>query len=702
MSPDWSVTITGPNGDVSPTVIRPPEPRWVPQVNDRPEVYIPVPHDPKYHDPSWENVPMDVAINGVDLPIDRLEEHRLVRDGPRRRKYSLLVGRGGSALQTEVQRRVEARPKHLVAEDLVTGNTGFVANVDVPDTTEESGVTIQQANDTAGFRTQLAEPLPRTSPVKIQNDELTLRQSSWIREAENGVSDADGTVSDSNFSGGSGIRFANEGDRVRVSFSNDYTIPAGEAEVVIRLATQNPISDFNGSGIRISLDGHTVGRKESGWGETDNARWDYFSVSAPVEPGVHTITLEQTTTQTESTGIDVVGLVDSRYDYSFPKTVGSNGYLAGPEKYPDAVDVLFQYAEIFRAVASAQLQISVDSVQGEQLIGLLADGGETGDVATNATSLTVSYDPAKPTVQPAIRLSRHGDQSGSTPTTGVNATTVSSIEVTATLTDLPLVIDREFSGRLDDVLTELLGDDFVWAVETDSGSQSIEVTQPGQRVAASQPTRSRIELEQDAGAIVEQATVEGGRQSVQGERVTATTGSAVGFDTDRLRSGSESVYSPKTGPSDTYEEYTKGVDYSIDYQDGTITALSGGAIADGEVVSVDYEFTPSATFTAEGVSNPAADTFEFPQLSSDRACRAAAQRIVDRAKDPRQEGALLVPGDDPTFSVVEAIPTSIGNLLANRVETKAGETVINLASRESIEDLQQDLRNRLRAVSKQA
>lgn len=85
--------------------------------------------------------------------------------------------------------------------------------------------------------------------------------------------------------------------------------------------------------------------------------------------------------------------------------------------------------------------------------------------------------------------------------------------------------------------------------------------------------------------------------TVSGESVTATHDTAIELAKYPINQGTVSVYD-FTDPENTY---TEGEDYEIEYADGEITVLSGGQIADGDDVAVNYEYYESGgpcSFTA--------------------------------------------------------------------------------------------------------
>lgn len=93
-----------------------------------------------------------------------------------------------------------------------------------------------------------------------------------------------------------------------------------------------------------------------------------------------------------------------------------------------------------------------------------------------------------------------------------------------------------------------------------------------------------------------------GEVVVDDETVTADVGNAVALDGYSIIDGSETV-ERYNSTSDSYETVSSGTDYEIDNNQGTITALEGGAINDGDELRVSYEYeaTDGTTSTVMGL-----------------------------------------------------------------------------------------------------
>jgi len=97
-------------------------------------------------------------------------------------------------------------------------------------------------------------------------------------------------------------------------------------------------------------------------------------------------------------------------------------------------------------------------------------------------------------------------------------------------------------------------------------------------------------------------TSNSGDITVTDEEVTADIGNETQLDGYSIEDGSETVeWYNET--SSSWETVSSGTDYSMDYEQGTITALSGGTINDGDDLRVDYTYaaTDGTTSTVMGL-----------------------------------------------------------------------------------------------------
>ena len=87
-----------------------------------------------------------------------------------------------------------------------------------------------------------------------------------------------------------------------------------------------------------------------------------------------------------------------------------------------------------------------------------------------------------------------------------------------------------------------------------------------------------------------------GTITVDNETAFASANESVELDGYTLVQDSETVerYNETSG---SWEQTTRGTDYEIDYEAGTISILDGGAINDGDELQVSYEYEATSEST---------------------------------------------------------------------------------------------------------
>lgn len=97
--------------------------------------------------------------------------------------------------------------------------------------------------------------------------------------------------------------------------------------------------------------------------------------------------------------------------------------------------------------------------------------------------------------------------------------------------------------------------------------------------------------------IASTVTQNTGTQTVSNETVTAHYGKYTDLDGYKIVSGSETVYNASGATM------SSGTDYKIATKNGSIEALNGGSIADGNTIKVsyDYQATDGTTTTVIGL-----------------------------------------------------------------------------------------------------
>jgi hypothetical protein len=182
--------------------------------------------------------------------------------------------------------------------------------------------------------------------------------------------------------------------------------------------------------------------------------------------------------------------------------------------------------------------------------------------------------------------------------------------------------------------------------------------------------------------------------------VTVSVGSWVDlpFPDARLVEGRETIYDGST-------EFERGADYDIRYttQDGQpqLKALSDGELLDGQTVSVDADVKPRGEFVAGDVVDEAsAKTIveDIPGLASKQMCDQVALFLVEETGQALIEAEVTVPHSSVEWSVIEAIdPAQLPTdepMQVRSVESNPSQTTLRLASRQSVGEAVQDIRER--------
>jgi len=133
------------------------------------------------------------------------------------------------------------------------------------------------------------------------------------------------------------------------------------------------------------------------------------------------------------TEIDLFGFYDDRYksNLDFDNTVHqTDGYLDGPELYPDLIELGFDTASTRRTVTEATATQSWNDTTDKQFIELSNDGSAfiRGD---NTDTFTTTFASAERGVDTRVGLSRFGGPQSATPRFGFKNQTISSHDLTA-------------------------------------------------------------------------------------------------------------------------------------------------------------------------------------------------------------------------------------------------------------------------------
>lgn len=643
-STGWQLTLTHPTTGrtFSPDVLDDPE--FLPSLNALVEARIPVRRSQDLLEwPSGTTV--SLSLNGQDQPLDEVVDISQESD------RTILTAEGGIELDNRVRTEYQEKRRHIAAKEIITNNTSYTEDVDTPDFSEQDGVVQQNPDTTTEFQDLVT--IADTSPAYIENGELKTHQTGFFFEAEtigNGT-----TVSNVDYSDGSGVTFDDLGDDISGNFSLGYTIPSGHARIEIRYV----VGTGGEPEYRSKIDGNTVGESLSGGGPTSIEWQSEGALQQDLTAGNHTVSLEvedvnsDGNAETGDAEVDAVFVYDDRFNYNFDNTVDSdNGHLDGPETHPNAVDVVFSDATSPFVILESTGTLAIDDTGNEQAVAISADQGSTYVEATNSTTVTATG-LETPQVRLRVTLSRHSPNGprNQSPRFGYASQKIDSFELTTGLRQESLLIDQTFDNSVASVLNQIAGDEYIWSYRLEDGTPTLSWTQPGQRTADSDP-------DIDASASVSKdiktwdaVTIKGSAQTVSGEVFSGST-TLQELNRDNIVPGSEAVRNPTDNT-----QFTRSEDYEIQYNPGEIRILDSGDMSSGTDYEVDYRYEVEATYPEDYAgSNELVETISG--VVSDRQAQQLAYIILEvdpGVAHPSWSADVLLPRGDGLFDPLEAL-----------------------------------------------
>ena len=704
----WRVEVDHPSGGtLSPTVLEDAE--WRPRLNDLPQVRVPVPRSSTWEDHDVEGSNMRVWKDGTRLPIGEL------RTVERDTTSDVLVGKGGTKLEEDVAGiEYPEEDAHVAAEEVITEELGWVANVDDPATDKREDVRLLSLDNTDEFETGLGgpDPFPETSPLTVFNGTVYATQTAVFQEAE----DASGSGSETITQGGewSGDRAIEltAGESSTFDFDVENAVPAGEAtgEFVFSI----PDDPTPGLEFAIDVDGGgttTVSSFGEGTltGTADEFDLRSFTVTlnppdvGELPPGSHEVTV--TVTEGERLILDYAHLRDDRFAYDTDDVQPVDGVVTGWQQRPAAIDVEFPAITSVEQVVAGQLDVTLEDGYDPVALGLRNDQSDAYDEETDTSSHSIDFADATQLIQARVTLGREdstGDESG---TYGDVPHRLDVLDVFADLVNTPVLIDFVHAGTGRDLLNRIAdAGDFIWELRYDPDAASnyrIEWTQPGQRVADAEPTLVDFQGRRTIEGSYQRVIAEGKSSDVEGESFEANDpGLLEGLEEEPIVTGSETVYDA----GDRSTTYERLVDYELDHYEGAIRILDGGEMAAGTTYEIDYEWRHQGEYTEPGVENPRETREQFPNAASDRECEQLAVAVVREVADPLEEAEVTIRETDPDRSLVASVPADQlpleGPLKVRDVSNSAREVTLTLGSRESASDVVDEINNRLSAVAR--
>lgn len=695
----WHVEVDHPSGAMrTPTVID--DPQRDQQLNGKPSIRIPVPRNEYWTDAEYEDAPMRVWKDGVRQPIEALER---VEHTP---EQTVLVGTGGLQLERKIVTEIDSKPVDDVVRNIVSSTTDYQVNVDDP-TAATTADQLQQSTSLSGWDDLIqTEYIQDTDPVAVSPSAIDLLQTCHLGY------DGSYVGTDGGFEGtytrleqgttqpwyiANRAAELQDGGRVQFYVQPEYDVPAERVAFAAHIVSGSgsgtaPVSVnfIDSDGTRIQLATYP----STGWVQYES-------------PGVGML---EAGTQY---GIEVVGasgftyVVDAlcQYDTAYtPTTFGTPAQydtIDGPALYPETYQLQTIDSTPPISVTGGRFDGSFSSTAGAQQIELSNDQGASWPLsASNRETLEGDFSSLGPAIRARITLSNYGSGRAAPPAKGYLGQSITGYSLYADLDETPLAIDQAHETRLLDVLRYYARySDSLFEIRWDeqAGALSFEWAQPGQRGVATAEGASDYDVAKTTANRPDQVRVQGSAIPAT-MQLTASTGTTVSLEHNNLVTSSESVVSQADGT-----QYTRGVDYTMAYNNGEITILGDGNIADSETIDVSYRWQPAAYSTINPVENPTIRDVTIQGLVTERGCGIAARRIAQQIQEPLWEASVTLPEADTEWSLLdeidpEAVPTD-GPLKVRGVEETPRGTSLTLGSREQLNEIIQDVKTRIEQVS---
>ncbi|MYL67779.1 fibronectin type III domain-containing protein [Halorubrum distributum] len=701
----WRLEVDHPSGEtLTPTVLTDAE--WRPRLNGQPEIRVAVPRSSTWEDYDVEGSTVRAWKDGTRLPIEELQTTE--RDETR----DVLVAVGGTKLENDVEGiEYPEQDAHIAAEEVISEELGWAANVDDPQTDAREDVRLFQASDSADFTDALGgdEPFPATSPLTVFNNEVYAEATGWFREAEG--ADGSGVVNTTRGGewSGSGSVNLSSGDSRTFDFSPAYTIPAGEAKIVIVYGIppdQAPGLEFT----RIDPDGTETVVESFGEGGINDTggqfELDSFEVElntdGTLEPGSYSLEVQIPVTSGGEIYLDFAHVRDDRYPID-QDTTPVDGVVTGWQQRPADIDVVFEPITSVEQVVAGEIDVGMAG-GGPVALALRNDQTAAWDEGTGTTHTATFTEPSQ-LLQARVTLGREDSGTGSGEF-GDTSHRLEFLDLFADLINTPVLLDFVHRGTIEELLNRIAdAGDFIWelrrADESANAEYRIEWTQPGQRLADTEPTLVSFDGQRSIAESYQRVIAEGKTSRVEGETFLANDyGLNVGLDEGPVDTGSETVYDV----GDRSTQYERNIDYTIGHSEGTITILEGGSMWPGTEYAIDYEWRFEGEYAQPAVDDPDTLREEFPDATSDRECEQLALAVVREVAEPLEEAEVTIRETDPSRSLVASIPADElpfeGPLEVRDISSDAREVTLTLGSRETAGDVVDELRNRLSAVAR--
>lgn len=718
----WSVTITHPQTD---RTIRPEiasEPQFSPSLNSLPEIRIPIPKDAAWLDGQFDADPaMSVHLDGNELPIDTLVD---VRDSP---AGTVLVGRGGDELTDRVTVEYRTERRHTAAENLISNNTTYATDVVAPGSPTDEGTVVQSVSSTAEMQDTV--DLSAGEPLLIENGTIKMAQICYVGGTDdlNNVGATLESDSVEDWEKDDYYQLDALNDLVSFQGTVDYAMPQDQVKAYARLVGSID-EELDGEGnstpdptIEVTINNDTVFAPSGdvtftsplSWAELDTQSYTGGDFAAGDSFEV-TIEITSASPGSDSLDVDCIALVDDRYDddLNFDNTTSpSTGNLSGPSLYQEFDDVEPSSARSAFQIIGGTLTADYDTTAAaNQQIQLSNDDGANwlpdDGTETQTEDIDVDFASFSPSMRARLRLSRYSANGtrDDTPSNGYSTNVISSWEMTAKRRLESSLIDERFDDSIASVLTDIAGSQFAWSYRIDDGTPTVAFVAYEQREASDDPDLSDVSVQKQVETW-DEVVINGSNVGVSAEEFQAS----VTFEPlteSNILPGSETVY------DSSGTQFSRGVDYEMDYSDGEIRRIGGGALVAGNTYNVDYRFQVQGTHT---ISTPVsrALTETIPGVTSARQAEQIGfvlGEVEPKVSTPRYEGNIVIPRVDATFDPLEALQLAEFDLpdaarpLAPRGEPQITPEGIRfpVGSAPRIEAQLADIRGQVQAVSRRS
>jgi len=230
------------------------EPQFSDRGNDVPRLEIPIPKADEWRQfrEAYPDQKLSLRAwkDGTRQPVEEFLGVSQTERG------TVLKARAGTELENRARRSVQQEEKHVLAEDLITNETSYTANVDTPPSTTDTNVTILSVDGESEWDDLVGTP-DATDPWYVTSGGvLTAYDISFWIELQG--------FPHLTASAGEVKQYLSSTQSFSDSFSLDYDIPDGDVGLAARISYQS-IHDWSASPLawgtspaEIRLDGSTI------------------------------------------------------------------------------------------------------------------------------------------------------------------------------------------------------------------------------------------------------------------------------------------------------------------------------------------------------------------------------------------------------------------------------------------------------------